>query len=114
MEKSLIETIDNKRDSLLNFDSADTKSFISNEYFYENICDKINWNKNNTATKGDCSKLFIRTMIELAYRKAALDTIDDMCELFINYKEGQKTTSKESPNDITMKPEDDTKCKKLR
>lgn len=63
-------------------DPADTTKFLSNEVYYEEISPSIKWEKNDIAT---CSKLFIRTIVEMAYRRGKKDGINTTSSMAFDY-----------------------------
>lgn len=70
-------------------DPLDTTKYLSNEVYYEEIAPSIKWENSEVAT---CSKLFIRTIIEMAYRRGKKDGINTVSSLALEYhsKEEQK------------------------
>lgn len=70
-------------------DPLDTTKYLSNEVYYEEIAPSIKWENSEVAT---CSKLFIRTIIEMAYRRGKKDGINTVSTLALEYhtKEEQK------------------------
>ena len=67
------------------------KSYLSNELFYEKISPTVKWNKNNLMTEGECSKLFLRTIVEMAYREGKADGILEAEEIVADWYSGQKS-----------------------
>lgn len=79
-----IELLERERLSLESGgDPIDSKSFLSNEFFYENVYDKVHWDEHKMTTKGEVSKLFLRTIIEAAYREGKIDGLDRASEIII-------------------------------
>ena len=75
-------------------DPLDTTKYLSNEVYYEEIAPSIKWENSEVAT---CSKLFIRTIIEMAYRRGKKDGINTVSTLALEYhsKEEQKTLAED-------------------
>jgi len=79
-----IELLERERLSLESGgDPINSKSFLSNEFFYEKINNTIHWDEKKMVTQGDVSKLFIRTIIEAAYRAGKIDGLDRASEIMI-------------------------------
>lgn len=89
---SFVGDIDKMLDELEfeKIDPLDTTKYLSNEVYYEEIAPSIKWENSEVAT---CSKLFIRTIIEMAYRRGKKDGINTVSTLALEYhsKEEQKT-----------------------
>lgn len=81
---TIIELLEKERLSLESGgDPINSKAFLSNEFFYEKLFNQIHWDKNNMMTEGEVSKLFLRTIIEAAYREGKIDGLDRASEIII-------------------------------
>ena len=77
-----IELLEKERLSLESGgDPINSKSFLSNEFFYEKIYDTIHWDEKKLMTHGNVTKLFIRTIIEAAYREGKIDGLERASEI---------------------------------
>lgn len=67
----------------------DSKAYLSNEFYYENIHDKIKW-ASNLVTDGPVSKLAIRSIIEWAYREGKADGILETMKKLDAYNKAER------------------------